>query len=357
MSFGIIALILGIVTAFTGAAVGLSQSQENARSVSETNETNLQAVRETNSANVEQAELAYRRSLPTAQVRNLMSAGMSRAGALSALTGGGSYTAPVLQSSHGDAPQMDLSAVMSSLDRLQGIPSNVEQSRLVDEQIKALSVDTQNKLNADQRANEKHELDIWNMKYGKELATRRDSFNSYLDNYASEHNIDWNTVTNKQELINAFGLRNNREWNSLPKSIQDEFANDAILRSRENIAKQQQNNANIAAMDSHDINSQNLLELKSKFKEWKEGKNLRAKERALAESETALKQIMSDMNLTAAELKKAMNVTTDKNGNVHVTPHKGIQGVAKEFWETAGAIVGLDYLGDIIGRILLPLGK
>lgn len=249
--FGILALVLGLVSTIGTIGLGAYQAVTNKKAVEETNETNLQAVRETNATNVEQAELAYQRSLPTQQVKNLMDAGMSRAGALSALTGGGTYTAPVLQSAHADAPQMDLSGVFSGLDRLQNIPSNVEQAQLVGEQRHALEVDTQNKINADNRAQEQHEFDMWQKLYGKDALQKINTLSSDIVSKAANNNINLDSIDSVDKLVKAFDLGNNEVWLSMPHAARNEVLQGVRTQAAENRAREQQNNANQAAKDAH----------------------------------------------------------------------------------------------------------
>ena len=96
------------------AGITTAASAANTRQI---NETNLKISRETNAANREmvemqnkaaaqEAEKAYQRSKPTTQVGNMMQAGMSRAGAINALNGGGSYTPAPVNVSQDEAPEM-----------------------------------------------------------------------------------------------------------------------------------------------------------------------------------------------------------------------------------------------------------
>ena len=81
-----------------GSAITAGASYANTKQV---NETNLQISRETNAANREmvdaqnkaaaaESEKAYNRSKAANQVGLMQSAGMSRAGAINAINGGGS---------------------------------------------------------------------------------------------------------------------------------------------------------------------------------------------------------------------------------------------------------------------------
>lgn len=358
-TLAILALVFGLVGTLGSIGLGIGQTVANKQSVVDTNATNLQAVRETNQSNVEQANLAYQRSLPVNQVKNLMDAGMSRPAALASLTGGGTYTAPVLQAAHADAPQMDFGIIQSAMERLGGIPSSVEQANILEEQRNALKVDTENKINADRRAQERHEFDMWQMRYGKQIASKRDAFNAKISNLASSQNISLDDIRSKDEFIRRFGLRTDPDWNSLPKLVQDEFYNDVMANSAEyrannadSRAEREQSNRDIAAKDKHAIDQQTLDDLEAHAAEYRKDSKVRDKQRAAELVEADIRKIMADMGLTAAELKRDIDIETRPDGTKRVSPHKGIQGVAKTFWETIGAVAGIEYVGDILAKIL-----
>ena len=103
---------------FSGASGVLGtilQNVFNTRQIKETNKANENLVRMQNEAAKEESELAYKRSLPQNQVANLMNAGMSRAGAINTLTGGGSYQPAPVAVSENDAPQIDVSQAINAI--------------------------------------------------------------------------------------------------------------------------------------------------------------------------------------------------------------------------------------------------
>lgn len=93
------------------------------------NDTNIMLTRETNAQQMELAEKEYQRSLPTTQVANYMNAGMSRAGAIGALSGAGSYSAPSLNTAQVNAEQSDVSGQTAALEQMVGIAANAMQMR------------------------------------------------------------------------------------------------------------------------------------------------------------------------------------------------------------------------------------
>lgn len=91
----------------------------------EANETNIKIANEANALQREESEKAYRRSMPVNQVANMQAAGMSKAGALSAINGGGSYQPAAVnvaqvqsstdQSPIYAAPQLDVGALVNAI--------------------------------------------------------------------------------------------------------------------------------------------------------------------------------------------------------------------------------------------------
>lgn len=97
---------------FLGGVIG---NVANSSAVRRNNATNIQLARERNAMQQRESELAYQRSKPVNQVQNLMAAGMSKAGALNTLNGGGSYTPAPMQSAKTDAPQVDTQHLFDGL--------------------------------------------------------------------------------------------------------------------------------------------------------------------------------------------------------------------------------------------------
>lgn len=98
---------IGSIAGTIGNIVNTKQVNENnLRIARETNEANRQMVEMQNKAAREEAEKAYQRSSAPNQVALMQSAGMSRAGAINALNGGGSYSPAPVNVSQDSAPTM-----------------------------------------------------------------------------------------------------------------------------------------------------------------------------------------------------------------------------------------------------------
>lgn len=115
MPFNVLGQIVGsVISAATSAANTTQINKTNLEIAEKTNAANREMVEAQNKAAAAESEKAYQRSKPTTQVANMMQAGMSRAGAINALNGGGSYTPAPVNVSQDSAPQMqtaDLSAL------------------------------------------------------------------------------------------------------------------------------------------------------------------------------------------------------------------------------------------------------
>lgn len=105
------------------------------------NQTNIQLMEMSNAAQAAENEKAYERSKAGNQVNLMTQAGMSRAAAINALNGGGSYTpAPVntaqVEASKDEAPQhmpLDFSGLMQAFAMMS---SNQAQARMTQAQLK-----------------------------------------------------------------------------------------------------------------------------------------------------------------------------------------------------------------------------
>ena len=210
--------LLGVIISAIGLGV-------NAKQTRETNEANLAAVDKTNQANAEQADLAYKRSLPTRQVANMMAAGMSKSAALQSLSGGGSYSAPVMQSAQMQSPNLDFAALA---ERIGGIPSNAQQSAMIKQQLESMKLDNdikreQLELAKAQAAREAtiQTGDFEAREYERETAKQTDALRTIINKRASEFNINLNDIKSEQDLIDKLKLNDVAEWRDARSSSRD----------------------------------------------------------------------------------------------------------------------------------------
>lgn len=130
--------IFGFLPAGLGDIANIVGSVMNYKQQERANETNLQMVRMQNQAAAQESEKAYQRSRASSQVADMMSAGMSKAGALNVINGGGSYTPAPVNAGQVQAPQMDLSNAFSGiLQTAENAKQRNMQERIVEKQIKA----------------------------------------------------------------------------------------------------------------------------------------------------------------------------------------------------------------------------
>ncbi len=210
--------LLGVLVSAIGLGVQAKQTRE-------TNEANLAAVDKTNQANAEQAELAYKRSLPTRQVANMMAAGMSKSAALQSLAGGGSYSAPVMQSAQMQSPNLDFAALA---ERIGGIPSNAQQSAMIKQQLESMRLDNdikreQLELAKAQAAREAtiQTGDFEARQYDRETAKQTDALRAIINRRAAEFKINLNDIKSEQELIDKLKLNDVAEWTNARASSRD----------------------------------------------------------------------------------------------------------------------------------------
>ncbi|AXQ65776.1 MAG: hypothetical protein [Microviridae sp.] len=118
------------------------ETNENNRKMQESaNATNMQIADNANALQREESEKAYERSKAGNQVNLMTQAGMSRAGAINALNGGGSYTpAPVntaqVEASKDEAPQGNPTDFSGLIGAFSSLASNQAQYRLTMAQLK-----------------------------------------------------------------------------------------------------------------------------------------------------------------------------------------------------------------------------
>lgn len=164
----------GLSTNLISSILGYKANQANIKQQKEANEKNIALQRETNTMQMAEAEKAYQRSKPTTQVSNLMATGMSRAGALGAITGAGTYTPPSLNTAQVEPVMSDPSAMLEALGDLS---SNAMQYRASKDQL-----ETQRKIAAD---NNKTQLEVATIqaeaaKYGSDNTLKGTHYQSYM---------------------------------------------------------------------------------------------------------------------------------------------------------------------------------
>lgn len=327
----------------------------NAIGTSMTNRTNLQIARETNAANAEQADLAYRRSLPVNQVANLVAAGMSKAGALSSLTGGGSYTpasmtGPTMQRS----PLNDLGA---AFDKVSEIPANVMQQEMTDANLRHINQQMDFERNDEKRKQEMHDFDKWQKQYGQKTAQMIDSVSSYIYTKAANDNINLDNIDSVDKLVKLFNLSSNKDWLNMPKMARDQLLQQVRSQASENRAIANEKREQERHEIQQKISKESLQQLKNANHEYIATSDARKKELNIREMRASIEEIMTSIGLDEAELKQYMRQRTRKDGSHGLSTNQGMNVVADEFWNTIGHVVGLEYVGGLLSRIFPALVK
>lgn len=370
-------LIFGIASVVTGTGLGIYQNYSNEQSIKDTNATNLKIAQDTNASNVQQAELAYRRSLPMNQVNNLMAAGMSRQGALSALTGGGTYTAPTMQGAQMQAPMKDFSNVSAALERLQNIPANVEQASLIESQRNALAVDTQNKINEDRRAQQMHEFNIWKQGYDKNTALALDSGSSKIANALIDSGKTIEDFKDFEDMLRQLGLDKDKEIRNLNYVARQQLEDGVRSKFDNERARQTQKNQNLAANDSHllaldtlknsefgrTLSSKQISKidaeiklLEAQYSDYLDDIPVKEKERKVREGAATLQELLQTFKINEQTFLNSIHWNED---GTPTPDHQFIGELGNAsagmnaLWKMVMSIAGVDYLADVIRAISL----
>ena len=377
--------IAKLLSSLFSGGIGLFQGLTNYNSVQDTNAMNLKIARETNQSNVEQANLAYARSLPFNQVKNLTDAGMSRAAALQSLSGGGTYSAPTLSSARMDAPQMNLQGVMSAIERLGDIPSNVTQQEINKQTLEGLRIENENKIAEEKRKQELHDFNIWKFKYDKNTAEMLDTASQKVLNALIDSGKSIQDFKDFEDMITKLGLNKDTDIRNLNYIARQDLESAVRTKFDAERARQSQENANEAARDKHqaalDAHVKALDDLKnSEFgrtltaKQWQhveeqtkllsaqyadylEDMDNRDKERDLKKLRLSADRLRVEMEISREELQNSFNFEKDSSGRWIATPTQHVKQRAKDFWQYLGAVVGLDYAGELIRGMVMVSPK
>lgn len=255
MIFGIIAALLGVFGAIAGSLI-------NASSVEQTNQTNKESVESTNAANVQQAELQYQRTRPLQQVRDLMSVGLSKQGALSHLTGGGSYSAPVLSSANAQSPQLDVGALSSAFERIGNVPSNVAQlehvktqTNLIDAELAMKQEEHKQRMEFERERMQRERDEELRKKYGQNVVEMTDKLRARVSDALAKYGVNVDDIKNETDLVSKLKLHDDELWRNAPATARDNVLQYIRDNAAQNRADRQQNNADIAAKDAHTMST------------------------------------------------------------------------------------------------------
>lgn len=335
-----------------------NQSDKNVEAVRETNQTNYKIAQETNAANVEQAELAYKRSLPTAQVAQMMQAGMSKYGALSALQGGGSYTAPTLQSAHMDAPQQNID-FNALADRLANIPANTRQSNMVKEQTTALIKEQQRKDEELRIAIERHNQEMefnrneeLRKQYGQNVVEMTDKLRARVERLIADKRVDRNNLTSLDSLVKSLDLDKDEYWRNAPASARDSVFEYVRGMAAEDRANRSQSNSDRAAQDTHSLSEENLRRLRLSNKDYEDEKSARLKEYAAREKAAILESLMTDSGITREQLQQSIEFDKDSDGNLIPKIRQKAAEDVNAFWNRILNYIPIRALAQVL-RIIL----
>lgn len=330
------------------SAIGIGVQANNAR---KTNEANAAAVDKTNQANAEQAELAYKRSMPTRQVANMMAAGMSKSAALQSLAGGGSYSAPVMQSAQAQSPNLDFAALA---ERIGGIPSNAQQSAMVKQQLESMKLDNDIKREQLEMAKAAAARDAaaqgFNLErdsYDFETRKQTDALRAIISKRAAEMNVNLNDIKSEQDLIDKLKLNDVAEWR------------DARSTSRDNVlaylgVSNNMRNTNQSAQDAH-------RKMVAEYNDYKAAKGAREKEYHLREMAATFEQMLISRNMSQEwetikdnfEFKDG-KLVLNADGTPKINNPEGVEayGKIRGFWRDLSDIIPINVLGDVIRLVL-----
>lgn len=355
-----IAIVLSAI--ITAVVTGVAQNQ-NAESIDETNQANLQAVRETNAANAEQANLAYERSRPLAQITDMQRAGISVPAAMQKIAGGGTYQAPTLQAGTQMAKQFDFSQLSGSLERLGSIPSAVNQERMQKVELDHIMQQMQLERDAAERETQLHQYNLWKEQHGKEVATLLDAASRELASLSIDKGIYLNNYKSFEDFVHATGFDQTQTYRDLPHLARVQLQSGYNTQFEQLRSERQQSNNDIAAQDKHEIDEKTKTQLQKSIEDFDAAKDAREKEYEARKVRAALEQYRDSYEL-GLSLKQAASIfELDNNGDIKFENGQpifkpgqdkivGQYDNVRDFWNGVFEIVPARLLAELIRYIL-----
>lgn len=264
---GVLGLISQEKTNLINQQLAREANQTNLRIARETNEANRDMTTQTNLANrqlvadqnqaaKEEAELAYQRSKPTTQVGNMMSSGMSLAGAINSLNGGGSYSPAPVNASRDEASRDEAAQVSPAMmESSAGLWSNIAQSFMQRAQLKH-----EEKLQAKQLDLERDKLQLERDKF-QETANQNAALRNVWQNEVEYRNVQKRALEIQNEVNSAL------KQGSIDKGKAENLA--AIARAQLDVVKDKLTKGGYDSLSENQVKSlieyQVALEIMANF--------------------------------------------------------------------------------------------
>ena len=323
-----------------GSIGGIVGSVANVRNAKRTNAANIQMANQANAMQVAESEKAYERSKAGNQVGLMMQAGMSRAGAINALNGGGSYTPASINTAQAQAPQVDTSV-------FQSLVSNAQQAETVDKQIQA------------QEEMHEREIDFQREKWAAENARAQYDHNlAKLDRKkrdaaaaitAMANPADYDTPAEYRKALYLKASQDQRKYFS--DSV---FSNAIDLYHAANA-----NAKSVAANTSKTVSEIKILDEQYKQLQQSVREFLSPSSVSARNAEVNARKLDADLRSVAAqngisdeEYERSLNYVVDEKGNLTANGWKNYSEKANRFWSAVFNTVPVEPLLRGLGLIL-----
>lgn len=243
-------LLFGLPTIISLIAVGtnlgstIATNKSNERMQREINATNERNVAATNEANAQQAELSYQRNGVSGQLKQMMENGISRQGALNALTGAGSYQPAQFESAQGEASKNMPFNIDNALNSMSGMFSNSMQMQQFD--LAKEQYQHQKKLQDDANAREeaKHSQDLAEQrlrmdkdKRDYDATTKANEAWTLISPLFDVPNVNLDNIYNLSDLVSTSGIKDTDEWKAVRSDTDAYNKLEAMFKSRMETAR------------------------------------------------------------------------------------------------------------------------
>lgn len=355
-SASVLAALLGmsgnlLSTAMTNVA--------NAKLHAMANATNMKIAASANTAQALESEKAYNRSKATNQVALLRQAGMSHAGAVNMLSGGGSYTPAPVNTAQVSAPIMQGVDFSSLLNVGQAIDQLNEQKRAnkVGESIAQQSADIA-KQNAD---TEKSRVDNENMLRNQEFYIReydhgmrilRDNVDLMREYNDVSHLVDPVRFKSAFEFVEAVLKESGKK--ELSAIVRDQLENKWSIANSDKLTGAQTGKT---YSEKKHLDEQFKM-LQQEVQEFlsSESKASRVSARDAQKAEDDLRKLMADYSISDNELRRSYYYVFDEEGNLKPNGWSKFNENLNLFWNSVFELIPVNLLAQALAGVtrLIP---
>lgn len=347
-----IGMLISSIFSLVGSAVSTGVNSYN---VDETNKLNKQIADEANAAQAAESQKAYDRSKATNQVALLRQAGMSHAGALNVLSGGGSYSPAPVNTAQMQPFTME-NPFAGIADIIAGHGSNSAQMKQTKEQFEQSLEETKRSNEANEKIqrenvegeNKVRQADVDMKRYELGMKQLTDNKDNYALYESLSQKVDPAKYSTSFEYISAIKESTNKE--TIPSAVYEQLTNQWNIANSGKLTTSQTNKTD----KETDILGEQFKQIEQSVKEFLsyEAKDARKGMLLSDKAQAELNKLLAEHDMSIREYKDSLEYVFDEHGKLKPNGWTKTSDKASRFWNTVFSVVPKELIVEIVGAAL-----